>query len=164
MSTYNPSSYSRRVYWITDPGKRLAMYLDYCAWQPSLTTDIAFADMSGLPEHHDDDRPETTLQRLYRQMQEALDDMKAFGWRDEAGYLGARQRYDKIKDQIWHLENDPSAADDRDDFQPQDPGQAGYERDDIPGWILNRDDDDDGFEDDDIDDDDSYLDDDDCED
>lgn len=115
MDTSNHSSKAHRVYWLTRPGQRLAAYLDYCEKMPSMDTSIQFAETPAFPpEQHDDDRPETNLERLYRELKQALDDMKAAGWLDVVGYQSARQRYDKIKDRIWHLENDPD-DDDADD-------------------------------------------------
>lgn len=45
MDTSNHSSKHHRIYWLTDPGKRLATYLNYCAWQPTLDANIQFADL-----------------------------------------------------------------------------------------------------------------------
>lgn len=58
MDTSNHSSKAHRVYWLTRPGQRLAAYLDYCETKPTISADLAFADVpgAGVPEHHDEDR------------------------------------------------------------------------------------------------------------
>lgn len=103
MNTYNPSSYSRQVYWITDPGKRLASYLDYCFTKPELSPDITFADVP-VPEKNDVDRPETELEILYRQLNEQLDRMRQAGNDDEV-FISARDNVAAIRRRIYEIEN-----------------------------------------------------------
>jgi len=103
MHTSNHS----RVYWLTPAGSRLANYLNYVQSRPDVSPDIAFADRS-VPEQHDEDRdtedPETDLQRLHRELEQALDQMRQAGSDDDA-FVTAARRVKSLRNQIYTIEN-----------------------------------------------------------
>ena len=109
-STSNHSS--SRIYLLSRPGQRLAAYLDYVESRPTLSPDIAFADVAAATEQYDLDRSETELERLYREMAEALEDMRGAGPNDDDAFVAARDRYKALVDRVYHLENDLRPLDD----------------------------------------------------
>lgn len=102
-----PSNHSSRpaysrVYWLTHPGQRLAAYLDYVDLHPTVNPDIHFVD---IPEQMDEDRPETDLERLNRELEEALQDLRnAATSMDNDRFYACRQRVSALRSEIYRRE------------------------------------------------------------
>jgi hypothetical protein len=110
MHTSNHSSRHSRLYWLTDPGKRLACYLDYVDRQPMVATDIQFGD---TPERHDEDRRDhrqEQLDRLYEELYDALEDLRRPNLTDSQ-FEEFRLRVKEIRMSISEIETGVRDAD-----------------------------------------------------
>lgn len=107
MHTSNHTgNHTSRLYNLTPAGSRLAHYLFYVEQQP-VTPDLRFADVPA--EQHDDDRPLTQVQRLERELDEALRILHNSINLPDYDFLEARERVKELRLKLYAIENPPVA-------------------------------------------------------
>ena len=152
-SNHSWNAHDRPTLHVTPSGIQLLAYLDYVTVHHFVS--LAATDTAVPPEQYDLDRPaETELERLYREMDEALEAMRQAGRNDDDAFIAARARHAALKTRIYHLENeipfqdddddDPAAADDIDDEYddntiPDLQGNGGDDMDDDDGFEYGHD-------------------------
>jgi hypothetical protein len=137
-SNHSWSAGDRPALRVTPAGLSALAYFDYVNVRHFVSPDILFAD-TAVPERHDDDRTETDLERLHRELEEALEQMRQAGHDDDAFVVAAR-RVKALRAKIYALENTPDPAEDPEDLT----GDPNFEqgRKDADEYFDDDDDDD----------------------